>query len=67
MQQAALFRRERQFAVSVVIVVRLRLSARSARDIWGFFFVDWLSPLMWIFSRRLRRFSQIKDRLGKWN
>ena len=32
MQQAALFRRERQFVVGVVLWFRLRLSARSARE-----------------------------------
>jgi hypothetical protein len=33
MQQAALFRRESQFVVGVVLWFRLRESARSARDI----------------------------------
>ena len=64
MQQAALFRRERQVVVSVVIVVIvvivalgfgvcLRKSAGSARDIGGSF-VDWWSTLAYLFSRRWR-------------
>ena len=64
MQQAALFRRERQVVVSVVIVVIvvivalgfgvcLRKSAWSARDIGGSF-VDWWSTLAYLFSRRWR-------------
>ena len=42
MQQAALYRRERQIVVNVVLlfVVRLRKSARSAGDFWGFICVD---------------------------
>ena len=45
MQQAALFRRERQLGVNVVFVVCLRKSAKSAGDFWGFVCANRLSKL----------------------
>jgi len=66
MQQAALFRRERQFVVGVVLGFVCDYQ-RDLRETLGFCFGNWLSTLVWIFSRRWRRSSQTKDRLGKWH
>ena len=49
--EAALFRRQRQLVVGVVLGVRLR-NQRNLRETLGVILVDRLSKLMCIFSRR---------------